>query len=114
MVNKSKTERFSILKRATPSSPFFHMSHIEWKNKTCDLMKPLMVTIPGSAGKAVSRNRWKRIVKEWYRSEGLSMSPRQSLWIRFNRNKKLNQIILLKDWPALLTQELKKIKVSNL
>lgn len=114
MVNKRKTERFSILKRSTSSSQLFYMSHIEWKNKTRDLMKPLLVTIPGSAGKAVHRNRWKRIVKEWHRSEGLSTSPRQSLWIRFNRNKKLNQMVLIKDWPTLLAQELKKIKAPNL
>lgn len=110
---KRKTERFSVLKRVSPSNLLFHMSQIEWKNNTRDLMDPLLVTIPGSAGKAVSRNRWKRIVKEWYRSEGLSMSPRQSLWIRFNRNKKLNRNILTKDWVGFLSQELKKIKMLN-
>lgn len=111
---KRRSDRFSILKRVASSTLLFHMSQIEWKNNARDLMDPLLVTIPGTAGNAVSRNRWKRIVKEWYRSEGLSMSPRQSLWIRFNRNKKLNRNILTKEWTAFLSQELKKMKALSL
>jgi RNase P protein component len=111
---KRKAERFSVLKRVTSVSLLFHVSHIEWTHSARDLMDPLLVTIPGTAGKAVFRNRWKRIVKEWYRSEGLSMSPRQSLWIRFNRNKKLTRNILTKDWVGLLSQEVKKLKPQNL
>ena len=109
-------ERFRILKRGSSFSSLFHMSQIEWINNTHkkDLVNPLLVTIPRTAGNAVLRNRWKRIIKEWHRSEGLSISPRQSLWIRFNRNKKLNQSIQTQDWAPFLSQEVKKFNLYSL
>jgi ribonuclease P protein component len=111
---QKRPERFKILKRSSSCSSLFHMSQIEWKNITQDLVKPLLVTIPRTAGNAVLRNRWKRIIKEWHRSEGLSISPRQSLWIRFNRNKKLSQPIQTQDWAPFLSQEVKKFNIYNL
>ena len=111
---QKRPERFKILKRSSSCSSLFHMSQIEWKNITQDFVKPLLVTIPRTAGNAVLRNRWKRIIKEWHRAEGLSISPRQSLWIRFNRNKKLNQPIQTQDWAPFLSQEVKKFNLYSL
>lgn len=111
---QKRPERFKILKRSSSFSSLFHMSQIEWKNNTRDFVKPLLVTIPRTAGNAVLRNRWKRIIKEWHRSEGLSISPRQSLWIRFNRNKKLLQPIQTQDWAPFLSQEVKKFNLFSL
>ncbi len=107
---KKRPERFRIVSRVSPSSPLFMATLIEWKQNT----EPLLVSVARASGNAVLRNRWKRLVKEWFYSEGLKAIPGQNIWIRYNRTKTLKKPLLYKDWAPMLTAEALKLKAARM
>lgn len=104
---KKRPEKFRVVQKVSPSTPFFMASLIEWKQKA----EPLLISIPRTCGNAVLRNKWKRLVKEWFYSEGLNTIPGQNIWIRYNRTKTLKKPLTYKEWAKMLSTEAKKFKV---
>ena len=106
-LRKKRPEKFKVLKRSAGQSLFF-ASLINWKH--VNNSRPLLISIPKVAGSAVLRNRLKRLIKEWFYSEGLKTIPGQSIWIRYNRTKLLKTPLHYKDWAEMLNQEVYKLK----
>ncbi len=106
---KKRPERFRIVSRVQPGSPLFIATLIEWKQNS----EPLLVSVARASGSSVLRNRWKRLVKEWFYSEGLNTIPGQNIWIRYNRTKTLKKPLLYKDWAPMLTAEALKLKAAR-
>ena len=99
---KKQPERFKVIKSARDS--LFLISLVQWKK---ELDRPLLVSVARTSGPAVLRNRWKRLVKNWFYSEGLKVIPGQSVWIRYNRTKSLNKILSYQEWSRLLHEQAK-------
>ncbi|MEZ4813606.1 MAG: ribonuclease P protein component [Bdellovibrionota bacterium] len=81
---------------------------IEWKQNP----EPLLISVSRTSGSSVLRNRWKRLVKEWFYSEGQQNIPGQNIWIRFNRTKTLKKPLLYKDWAPQFTSEALRLKAK--
>lgn len=111
---KKKPERFRIVSRVSPSTPLFMATLIEWKqNQSPTGNEPLLISVARASGSAVLRNRWKRLVKEWFYSEGLQTIPGQNIWIRYNRTKTLKKPLRYKEWASLLTAEALRLKAAR-
>jgi ribonuclease P protein component len=106
---KKRPEKFRIVSRVSPTSPLFFATFIDWKQKP----EPLLVSVARSSGSAVMRNRWKRIIKEWFYSEGLKTIPGQSIWIRYNRTKLLKKPLHYQDWANMLNIETSRLKAAR-
>ena len=104
-----KAERFQVVTRVKSSSPLFMLSEIKWKQNP----EPLLLTVSRASGSSVMRNRWKRLMKEWFYSEGLKTIPGQNIWIRFNRTKTLKKPLIYKEWAAMLNAEATKIRSAS-
>ena len=108
---KKKPEKFKVLQRSAAGQALFFASLIDWKPNYNS--RPLLISIPRVSGSAVLRNRLKRLIKEWFYSEGLKNIPGQSIWIRYNRTKTLTNPMHYQDWSKMLNQELRKLKSLN-
>jgi ribonuclease P protein component len=115
LTKKKKVERFHVVSRAHSASPLFSASVIKWISGSSGQSKSdhdaLLVTVPRVSGTAVLRNRWKRLIREWFYSAGLQITPGQSIWIRYNRTKNLKKPLLYQDWAPMLNSEVQKLKI---
>lgn len=107
---KKRPEKFRIVSRVTPCSSLFFATLIEWKQNP----EPLLVSVARTSGTAALRNRWKRLIKEWFYTEGRKTIPGQSIWIRYNRTKTLKKPLLYKDWAHMLNTETTKLKAARI
>lgn len=98
---KKRPEKFKIIKSAG------HVATVRWLNQAD--ARPLLITIPRTAGNAVLRNRWKRLIKQWFYSEGLKVIPGQNIWIRFKKYKALQKPIQYAQWAQTLQRDSKAI-----
>jgi ribonuclease P protein component len=91
-------------------------------SKTKRAFPEVIVSVPRSAGKAVQRNRLRRVIKEHIKldehrtvptiqNDGVHYSsPRKALWIRIKPQVKLPRAILAKDWLPELSLSLKSLR----
>jgi ribonuclease P protein component len=106
---KKSVEKFRVVNRVGSSSPLFSASLIEWATRSNIKPEPLLVTVSRVSGSSVLRNRWKRLIKEWFYSQSLKTIPGQSIWIRYNRTKTLKKPLLYQDWARMLSVEANKL-----
>ncbi|MBS1986175.1 MAG: ribonuclease P protein component [Bdellovibrionales bacterium] len=65
-----------------------------------------VITVPGSCGNAVQRNRFRRIVRAYLAKEGVLHKP---VWIRLLAQYRLPKKILISDWEKDLKRGLDSI-----
>jgi ribonuclease P protein component len=94
-------------------------------SKTKRVWPDVIVSVPRTAGKAVQRNRLRRVIKEQLKpdehrsvptnqNDGTQYSsPRKALWIRIKPQIKLPRVIVAKDWLPEVRASLKSLQQKS-
>lgn len=78
-----------------------------------DQTSRLGITIPKKTGNAVVRNRWKRLIRESYRTQQMLVPPGLDLIVRPKKGAKPDWVSIKKSVPKLAAKAAKKLAANQ-